>query len=428
MKFDIDVVRTHAKGSTQELAKLASDLMYPVPGAEYTKSYRRGVWSGMKSLMGVDQRFPSGLAFDERFDDADRFQMYDPVKPQGDGVMDLRVYQSQAIDTFMPSHRGVICMPPGTGKTIVALEVIARVGWPAIWLTHRIELAQQVAKLSKQYGFTPSLWGGGIHEEASDLTIATLQTAHSRGLPKDAPDYQVVVFDECHHCARDNTYLKVMSKIHATWRIGLTATPPHETLEDAYLRGSTGRVFSVDPRYLQQKGFLCIPDLLTLRGVEYPDVPYAELLTLIAKDKRRAAGLWYQLSNWDQVVIFVSRIAHGQLLESVGRRLGITVEFVSGKTAYGARMDALDRLSCGKLPYLVTTLFDEGIDLPELEVVCLAEPFTSSRLLVQRCGRVMRPMPDKHPEVLDVLDMNSRCLEMFRKRLQVYRDLGVYAS
>jgi len=428
VKFFIDVVHTKAEGSESELAKLGSQLSFAVPGAEWTTAYRKGGWNGMKSLLKGGDKFPSGLAFEDRFADVTKEMCYSPVKVQGFSVADLRVYQERAAKAFMSGHRGVICMPPGTGKTIVGIDIAGRVGYPTIWLTHRIELAQQVAKHCKQYGFNPSLWGGGVHEKATDFVVATLQTLHARGFPPDSPDFQTVVFDECHHVANDNTYYDVMSKIEAPWRLGLTATPPHESLPDAYLRGSTGKVYTVDPKYLQDKGFLCIPDLVTLRGVEYPEtLRYQELLTMISNDKRRAMSLWYQLSNWDQVIVFVTRIKHGQLLEMIARKLGLHAEFVSGRTSKLKRADALERFAIGQLPYLITNLWDEGVDLPELETVCLAEPFISERLVVQRCGRVMRPGPEKRPEVLDVLDVSSRCLEMFRKRLRTYRDLGIYA-
>ena len=138
----------------------------------------------------------------------------------------LSAAQTRAVDTALGRRYGVIEAPPGAGKTIMGLTVVARRGQRTLWLTHTKELAYQlIDRAGMVLGLTSDevgLVGDGACRIGDRLTVALVQSL-ARGIPSALLDVGHVVVDECHHAPAEQM-AAVMSQFPARFLTGLTAT------------------------------------------------------------------------------------------------------------------------------------------------------------------------------------------------------------
>ena len=144
-------------------------------------------------------------------------------------MIELRQEQIEAVDLAMAVEQGVLVAPPGSGKTIMGLELIARRGQPALILTHRKQIMDQwVDRIQSYLGIAKTHIGrtDGVKKSIGDkVTVAMMQSLARR---KDLSDlrckFGLVIIDECHHIPA-KTFREVISAIDAKYCYGLTATP-----------------------------------------------------------------------------------------------------------------------------------------------------------------------------------------------------------
>lgn len=114
-------------------------------------------------------------------------------------------YQEKVVERALQKRNGLIIMPAGSGKTQTALELIAKIGFKTLWLTHTIDL------LNQSYNrFKTNFEGGGVGKIANGkieigthITFATVQTLSKIDLQEYADTWDCVVVDECHRVCRN---------------------------------------------------------------------------------------------------------------------------------------------------------------------------------------------------------------------------------
>ncbi|MBS1542117.1 MAG: DEAD/DEAH box helicase, partial [Bacteroidetes bacterium] len=144
----------------------------------------------------------------------------------------LRPYQQEAVDAAMKKDFGVIVAPPGSGKTVVALHILAGRKQPSLIIVHRKQLADQwVQRIETFLGIPKKEVGsisGGKVRVGKLVTVATIQTLNkivqSDEFTKIEKAFGTIVVDECHHVPAQ-TYRNTISKLHSFYLYGLTATP-----------------------------------------------------------------------------------------------------------------------------------------------------------------------------------------------------------
>ena len=140
----------------------------------------------------------------------------------------LRDYQVPAVEAALKATGGVLVAPAGSGKTQIGLEIIARLGQPALWLTHTVGLADQVAKRAAEFlSLTRDeigLVGAGRHRVGDRLTIGIIQTVTNMDLTELGRRFGTVVVDEIHH-GPAISWQNVINQLPARYRFGVTATP-----------------------------------------------------------------------------------------------------------------------------------------------------------------------------------------------------------
>ena len=137
--------------------------------------------------------------------------------------------QETVVATALEAGEGIIVAPPGSGKSLMGLELIARHDKPALILTHRKQLMDQWVQHIQEYLGLPKKQIGRFsssYKKPSDyVTVGLLQSfARAKDIGAMADAFGVIIIDECHHIPA-RTFRAVISQFTAPHIYGLTATP-----------------------------------------------------------------------------------------------------------------------------------------------------------------------------------------------------------
>jgi superfamily II DNA or RNA helicase len=137
-----------------------------------------------------------------------------------------RAYQEEAVSAWERTDgRGVVVLPTGAGKTVLALMAAARLQARTLIVVPTLELLDQWrTALIERLGAPAAMVGqlGGGRRDVRPLTVATYDSASMRG--RHLPDFGLLVIDEAHHLPAA-TYRVIARKVDAPYRLGLSATP-----------------------------------------------------------------------------------------------------------------------------------------------------------------------------------------------------------
>jgi superfamily II DNA or RNA helicase len=299
-------------------------------------------------------------------------------------------------------------MPTGSGKTITALEYVKL----AIGEDKNMIAAVVVPTLDIK-----RMWERKIEELMMErVTVINYQSLNAPSIVAAA---DVIVFDECHHVAAKTLYNLAMKAQSSAIIVGLSATPTREDMQDMKMFGATGPiVYQVSRRELIDAGFLSDARVVYLRprfdtrGDYTLDYAGTYEKHIVRNDNRNeliiTSAEKYVMSG-KKVLVLVTQIEHGQ--EVYNRIISSKKVFCHGTT--DERFKDLSQFDV----IVASNIFNEGIDLPELDVVILAAGGKSSIQLTQRVGRVLRLKKHQHPAVIvDFVDLGPRHLSAHYKK------------
>ncbi|MGW8178192.1 MAG: DEAD/DEAH box helicase family protein, partial [bacterium] len=143
----------------------------------------------------------------------------------------LRPYQQEAVERLRDSYRNrnqrvVLVSPTGSGKTVIASNIIERAtmknGGRVLFIAHRREIIDQTSKKLAEIGIPHGVMMGddGRRDPNAPVQVASIQTLIRRKLPPT----DFIIIDEC-HLSLAVSYQKVMCHYEDTPVLGLTATP-----------------------------------------------------------------------------------------------------------------------------------------------------------------------------------------------------------
>lgn len=328
-----------------------------------------------------------------------------PEKPDPRALVDwLRPYQREALDVARTIERGVFHHPTGAGKTelMVALaELYPKSRW--LILTHRKDLIANTSdRFARRTGEVVGMIGEGAFKPER-VTVAMFQSlaAQIRSRNKRTLDFLAsvngVMIDEV-HIVPAATYWRVLMAIdNGYFRFGFSGTPfARGDKKSIFTWGAVGPVIhKIEPEALIEAGVLARPQIRMVRTQSKPvdTRSWTEAYDqLIVRNKRRNAKVVAAaLRAVKPCLLFVNHVQHGKQLELELRARGARVEFVWGKHALKSRQAAIERLVMGQVDILIcNVIFQEGIDIPELQSVVIAQAGKSIIAVLQRVGRGMR--------------------------------------
>lgn len=311
--------------------------------------------------------------------------------------------------------RNLVVAATGTGKTVIAAFDYARraddAGLPPrlLFLAHRRELLEQ-ARLTfrhvlRQGDFGEVLADGG-EPERWDHVFATVQSATARRIwDRLGPHHFAhVIIDECHHAPADS-YRKLLGALSPDILVGLTATP--ERMDGASLLpdfdghvAAELRLWSaLDRQLLVPFEYYGVSDNTDLRRVRWTKKGYdlAELSQVYTGHEARVDLIVGQLQKRlahpraARAIAFCVSTEHADYMARAFTSRGLPALAVHGKTPDAARESAPRLLRTREVNVLCTCdLYNEGVDLPFVDVLMLLRPTASASLFVQQIGRGLR--------------------------------------
>lgn len=319
--------------------------------------------------------------------------------------------------------RALAVMASGLGKTYLsALDAYAfqtQVGRPirVVYLSHQgVILAQAMKSYKNVFGNNRSYgrFDGDAHEQDRDLVFATFQSVHKSLGSFDPLSFEYVVIDEAHHTAAP-TRDEVVNFFRPRFTLGLTATPMRGDGKDIYTYYNDtvavslpleraigdGLLTPIDYRVLSDRvDTEALPQVLKFLGKARKE------LVLEARSDRDIVEIIEReandLSATPKVVIFCASLT--QMDHFAG--MFHDCRTVSGRDEIKKQVETIEAFAAGKFPVLLARdVLNEGIDIPDANVLVFLRNTESPVIFLQQLGRGLRKAPDK--EKVLVLDFVS---------------------
>lgn len=333
-------------------------------------------------------------------------------------------------------HQHLVVAATGTGKTMIAAFDYARVArqlgrMPRLmFIAHRKEILQQALTsfrcVLRDQNFGDLLVDGSEPNERDHL-FCSIQSYNAREMMQEHPErYEYIVVDEFHHAAAPS-YQALLGHVQPTILLGLTATPERSDqldvlswfggrpsaeirLPDAIARRLLcpfqyfGVADSVDlDRLVWQRGGYRVDDLDRLyTGNDIRAKLILEKLLQIVLNPTETRGLGFCVS-----------VAHADFMARFFSDHGIPAMSLSSQSSSEERTSAQRQLRDRSVNFIfVVDLYNEGVDIPEVDAVLFLRPTESLTVFLQQLGRGLRLHPDK--ECLTVLDFIGAQRKEFR--------------
>lgn len=328
----------------------------------------------------------------------------------------LRPYQQEAVDKAEHKSFGVIEAGTGSGKTVMALALLARRRQPTLVIVHTKELLYQWQDRVQQFlGLEAGLVGDG-HFEIAPITIAIVNTARKR-VSELFPHFGQLVVDECHRVPA-SLFTDVVSAFDCHYLLGLSATAFRSDNEMTkliyFFMGD--RIHRVDRNELMATGAVLAPEVI--RSSTSFDYGYRGDYQALIKALVNHEGRNLQIINdilavskkpdCGTILVVSDRVTHCRLFVEKLQNKGLQVELLSGQLAPEVRNEVVEAVLNGSVNVLVATLqlISEGFDCPGLSTLFITTPISFEGRLLQVIGRVMRPAENKRARVYDYIDDN----------------------
>jgi len=354
-------------------------------------------------------------------------------------ALEPRVYQREALRNWLANDgRGVVVLPTGAGKTVVAFMAIEQLPVRTLVVVPTIDLLRQWREnLIKHLGLPADQVGvvGGGERKPAPVTVMTYDSA---AMPRrDLSAYGLLIVDEVHHLPAP-TYRTIAKKAVAPWRLGLSATLERSDGSHIDLAALVGpEVYRRAPAELSRAGHIAsyeekrlfvdlTPEeryryealmaeykwyLATRRGQLMQGNLFEQLIRRSASDPaaRRALQAHHQArmialnaegkvrrveelleKHRDEHILVFSE--YNAMVRTISRRLALPA--ITYRTDAEERRLILERFRAGKYGKLVTgRVLNEGVDVPDANVAIVVSGSSATREHIQRLGRVLRPKP-----------------------------------
>jgi len=343
----------------------------------------------------------------------------------------LRTYQAKAVANIhlaVESNRAksLITLATGLGKTVVASTFIAEYlekfsDSKILVLAHMTDLVRQLERSSwPQFSkFTEThVWTDGEKPAYSKgVTFATWQSVISAiNLDEDYSNaFDLVVVDECHH-APSESFSLLIKHLNPKHLLGVTATPWRG--DNTSLRPLFGDpVFSMDVVQGMQEGYLAKVDYqMMLDGIDWEQIRKLSEHGLTVRDlntslyvPERDIGMIETIvqviesTHAPRVLVFCRTIEHAERLKNFFGQFDVAAGVLHSKLHRSEKFTTLTNFRRGDLKVLISIeMLNEGIDVPEVNIVVFARVTHSRRIFLQQLGRGLRLSENKtHVKVLD---------------------------
>lgn len=322
-----------------------------------------------------------------------------PPKPRPIQEEALRALAQTRTDGF---RAGMITMATGLGKTwLAAFDALQARAGRVLFIAHREEILKQSRDAFRRVNpeAAMGLYFDGEKEPEADFVFATVQTL-SGHLDRFAPDaFDYVVVDEFHHAAA-TTYRKVLDHFTPQFLLGLTATPERMDGADLLSLCADNLVFHCDlvegirRNELVPFHYWGVPD-----PVDFEPIPWRngrfdpEFLERAIETQERAQSAFdeWQSHRGTRTLAFCASVHHADFMADFFFQRGVRCASVHSGQSSAPRHQSIDELRSGELEAIFTVdLFNEGLDVPDIDTVLMLRPTESPVIFLQQLGRGLR--------------------------------------
>ena len=346
-------------------------------------------------------------------------------------------YQNEILEkleverTVHNRHKNLLVAATGTGKTVISAFDYKNFrknnkSSKLLFVAHRKEILQQAQATFKgvlkdnNFG---DLWVDGLEPGSNEYVFASVQTLNNRLKEiKLSPEYyDFIIIDEVHHISA-STYRPILNYFQPKVLLGLTATPERMDGENI-LEDFCNRIAAeirlpeaLNKKLLSPFQYFGITDSIDLTKVRWEKGKYvaSELTSLYTKNDIRVGEIISNLHKYTndihdvRAIGFCVTIEHATFMAEKFNLAGLKAEYLSSKNS-NIRDEIREKFRKKEFNYLfVVDIFNEGVDIPEIDTVLFLRPTESLTVFLQQLGRGLRLAEGK--DCLTVLDFvgNSR--------------------
>lgn len=360
----------------------------------------------------------------------------------------LRDYQKDIVQTCKSKKRGIIKAATGAGKTEIFIKIISDINLKSLIIVNRSTLFRQtVEKVKKRLELRDSEinYIGDIKNYNPDnkITIATFQSLLTKDKETDKLLYEqllkntgIIIVDEAHHVSANElgNLLKIANK--TLYRFGFTATPEREDGYDMMIEAMIGpRIYDISISTLIQMGYLSKPHIYFLRqeytsGItdmkKHDNTKYIKATKAIFNQQQRNENMIKIAMKFAEkgklVLISFAKVEHLNNVYKILKEMNTNfkIKKVTGKDTANTKEQTINKMKEREYDIVLATLFGEGVDVENLDVLINARASKSEIDVYQQVGRVVRLSPGKKPVVIDFLDYDPAIKDDKKKKLKDY--------
>lgn len=452
---------------------ISSQLSYKEPGYRYQPKYRMGGWDGSRRLLSRTLKFPPGLVqrvctildgqniqYELKWvSDSSQIHVH-PIPYSGPT---LRPHQVEIVSAAMDNKIGIIKSPTGSGKSYAIAGVVGARGVQTVVYVISLELLTQMKDtIEEALGVEVGVVGGGKCI-IRNITVCSVWTAglacgkkliqsdddgmRERWSPSQQQRSEIaamvreakcIILDEAQFAAA--TTIQIISKesVSAIFRYGFTATPWRTGGDDILLEAAFGnKICDISASELIEAGFLALPRIVfrdipkynmpidkTWNEVKYKYINNNDVRNMILINNA------LKLLEMDRKPLMLYRdLSHGERLADLFPN-SIRVELVSGKTKRSSRDGVKDRFESGQTDIIIaSTIYDQGVDIKELDALLPCAGGKSTGRALQRVGRVIRSSPGSNKKdaiIIETFDQTHFTREHSALRYDIYRSESAF--
>ena len=342
-------------------------------------------------------------------------------------------------------YRNLVVAATGTGKTVIAAfdyknfkEQNKRANF--LFIAHREEILKQSCRTfravlqDENFG---DLWYGGVEPKEYTHLFASKDILNNRlddlDLAEDFFDY--IIFDEVHHIAADS-YRKILSRFKPKILLGLTATPERMDGEDI-TKDFDGKISAeirlddaLNNRLLAPFHYYGITDSVDLNTVTWRGGRYviSELSKIYSENDLRTGLILRKIEEYlpnfydVRALCFCVDVEHAKNMAAKFQLAGLKSAYLVSDNG-AERVKWSRKLKEKKINYLfVVDMFNEGVDIPEVDTILFLRPTESLTVFLQQFGRGLRKAEGK--EFVTILDFVGHCNKEFNYADRFRRLIG----
>lgn len=324
-------------------------------------------------------------------------------------------------------YKNLLVAATGVGKTVISAFDYKRFrkanGGKAklLFVAHREEILKQSLDTFRAILREPNFGDmlvGAQQPSSMDHLFVSIQSFNSKELDKHTESgyYDFIIVDEFHHAAADS-YQKLLNHYQPQILLGLTATPERMdgksilSYFDDHIAAEMRLTEAINQKLLSPFQYFCVTDTVDLSSLKWSRGGYdtKQLENVYTSNDLRSSQIVQSVQKYVTDIGdvkglgFCVSIAHAQYMADFFNKSGIPSIALFGGTDRKSRLEAQQLLVSGEIKFIfVVDLYNEGIDIPEINTVLFLRPTESMTIFLQQLGRGLRLSEDK--DCLTVLD------------------------